>query len=763
MPKSPLSLGLLISALAVPSLGFSGNEAAVMHGFTASHAVTQSELEARFDANLNANDLRGWLQQMSSAPNQIGSPHDKANAEFMLSQFKAWGWDASIETFYVLYPTPKRQMLELQGPKPYRASLSEPTVAADRTSANRKDVLPPYNVYGADGDVTAPIVYANYGMPDDYKDLARRGISVKGRIVLTRYGGGWRGLKPKLAYEHGAIGCLIYSDPRDDGYGAADSYPQGPGRPAQGLQRGSVADMPIYSGDPLTPNVGATKDAPRLSIAEAKSILKIPVMPISYQDARPFLESLGGPVAPSRWRGGLAMTYHVGPSTAKAHLVIQSEWSQKPIYDVIAKMKGSELPDEWVIRGNHHDGWVYGAEDPLSGNVAMMSEMKALGALAAQGWKPKRTLIYASWDGEEAGLLGSTEWVETHAQELAQHAVAYVNSDGNSHGFFGAGGSPSLQRLVDEVAAGVKDPISHTSVLSRARAHTIVTGVGEGRNDEHAREARDLLNGGELALEPLGSGSDFTPFLQHAGIASLNLGFGNSDPSGVYHSIYDSFDHYVKFNDPTFGYGVALAEVAGHIMMRLADADLLPLRMAPVASNISHYAEEVESLTERLRAQTLEMNRVIDDKAFELGADSADPVGAPPREAPVPHLNFAPLKNSAAALSAAAAAFDEAYAAAINHSNKLDLTTRKAIDDDLRRAEQSFLSSTGLPGRGWYRHMIVAPGLYTGYGAKTIPGVREAIEERHWADTTDTIASTSAAIESYKAVVEAATAKLKAL
>ena len=750
---------VLAAAALTPFLVAVADPAGAMQGFLPAHASAELTLESRFDAGLNAKEMRDWLERMSSEPNQVGSPHDKANAEFMLSAFRSWGWDAEIETFYVLYPTPKRELLELVAPKHFKATLTEPPVAGDRSSQNPRGALPPYVAYGADGDVTGELVYVNYGMPDDYKDLARRGLSVKGRIAIARYGSGWRGLKPKLAYEHGAIGCLIYSDPKDDGYGAADTYPAGAGRPPGGLQRGSVVDMPVYPGDPLTPGIGSTKDAPRLKREDAKTILKIPVLPISYADARPFLEALGGQRVPARWRGGLPITYHFGPGPAKAHLVVESDWSQRPIYDVIARLKGSEFPDQWVLRGNHHDGWVFGAADPLSGNVALMGEMKALGALAATGWRPRRTLVYASWDAEEPGLIGSTEWVETHAAELAQHAVAYINSDNNTHGFLFAGGSQSLQRLVDEVAAGVKDPATGATVLERARASDIVGGLSGG-SDSDRRDAEALLDGHDWRLAPLGSGSDFTPFLQHAGIASLNLGFGNNEPSGEYHSIYDSFDHYLKVDDATLGYGVALAEVAGHAVLRFANADLLPFHEQDFAASVSEYVGEVETLAGHMRASTAQSNRVIDQHVFELGTDQLDPVGPPAREPEVPFLNLAPLKNAAAELAASAKTFDERYEAALHGSAPLSAERAAAVNAQLGRAEQALLSTTGLPGRGWYRHMIYAPGLFTGYGAKTLPGVREAIEERHWAEVADNVTITVAALDAYRAVLDAAAAKL---
>ena len=756
MRTPPRGLAAFLAVALVPAAAVLAAEpGAAMVGFESGAARSQAALEARFDAQLDAAAMRRWLEQMSAEPNHVGSAHDRKNAEFMLAQFRTWGWDARIETFNVLYPTPKRVALELVAPRHYSAGLVEPPLPGDRSSSQARAALPPYNVYGADGDVTGQLVYVNYGMPDDYKELARRNVSVRGRIVIVRYGGGWRGLKPKLAHEHGAIGCIIYSDPRDDGYGAADPYPHGAGRPAPGLQRGSVADTTLYPGDPLTPGVAATRDAPRLERTQASSLLRIPVLPISFQVALPFLVSLAGPSAPAAWRGGLPFTYHIGPGPARAHLTVSSDWAQHEIYDVVARIDGSVYPDQWILRGNHHDAWVFGAADPLSGNVALMAEVKAIGALVAGGWRPKRTLIYASWDAEEPGLVGSTEWVEAHAEELARKAVAYVNSDANSHGFLRAGGSPALQRLVNEAAAAVEDPSMAATVLARARARAIVA------ERDGERSAKTLLDGGDLPLEALGSGSDYTPFLQHAGIATLNLGFANDEPSGVYHSVYDSFDHYVSIEDPQLRYGVTLAAVAGRVMLRLADADLVPLRAQDYAAAIARYVDEIDHQTERLRQQTQETDRMLDQRVYELAASASDPVGPPPREADVPYLNFAPLKNAAAALASSAKAFDAAAAAAIADPARLTPARAAAANALLGTAEQALLGSPGLPGRPWFRHMVYAPGRYTGYGAKTLPAVREAVEERRWADAAESVTMTAAAIDSYRRVLEAATAALR--
>jgi N-acetylated-alpha-linked acidic dipeptidase len=580
--------------------------------------------------------------------------------------------------------------------------------------------------------------------------------------VIARYGGGWRGLKPKLAHEHGAIGCIIYSDPRDDGYSVGDVYPRGGYRPPDGVQRGSVEDLPVASGDPLTPNIGATKDAKRLSVEEATTLLKIPVMPISYADAQPLLAALRGPVAPAAWRGALPITYHLGPGPAKVRLTIASDWSQKPIYNVIARMKGSEHPDEWVIRGNHHDGWVFGAWDPLSANVAMMAEAKAIGALAREGWRPKRTLVYASWDGEEAGLLGSTEWVETHADEVRRKAVLYVNSDTNGRGFLRAGGSHSLQTLVNQVAAGVRDPQLGVTMLERLRARILVDGSRKGAEEEDSKLAKRVVAGAPISLQALGSGSDYTPFLQHLGIASLDLRYGGEDKdSGIYHSVYDSFDHYLRFGDPDFAYGVALAKTIGHVMLRVAEADLLPMRFADFADTVGQYVEEVHKLAEDLRERTDQQHRLLDEHAFQLAADPAESSVPPERESSVPLFNFAPLDSALLRLKNSARTCDEVCARAVRADSNLNVTQRARLNGLLRGMEQTLIHPQGLPGREWYRHMIYAPGLHTGYGVKTLPGLREAIEQRQWPQVDQYMSVIAAVLISYSDRLDQTTAALK--
>jgi N-acetylated-alpha-linked acidic dipeptidase len=727
-------------ALLVP-LGRAAPEG--LMGFKSASSSAELESEKAFDAAIDPAEMRSWLEQLSAEPNQVGSPHDKANADFQLAKFKEWGWDARIETFYVLYPTPKSETLEMVSPTPFKAKLFEPAVEGDKTSGLTGG-LPPYNVFCADGDVTADLIYMNFGMPADYAELERRGLDVRGKIVIARYGGGWRGLKARLAQEHGAVGCIIYSDPHEDGYWAGDVYPKGGFRPEDGVQRGSVADITQYSGDPLTPGVGATKDAKRLAIADAKTILKIPVIPISYGDAKPLLAALEGPVAPPSWRGALPITYHIGPGSAKVHLAIASDWGLKPVYDVIAVMQGSTYPNQWVVRGNHHDGWVFGAWDPLAGQIAVMAEAKAIGTLAKSGWKPRRTLVYCSWDGEEPGLLGSTEWVETHEDELKRKAVLYVNSDTNGRGFLSFGGSHSFQHLVNEVAGGVVDPETGSSVLDRLRAKLKVDGRamkvdGRGMNPNSDAEAQLAAaeTGGDLPLEALGSGSDYTPFLQHAGISSIDLAYSGEDAeSGIYHSTYDSFDHFIRFGDPKFAYGVALAETAGRVVLRTADADVLPMRFTDLADTVARYVAEVQRLADSEREDAQKLKGLIGTGAFKLAGDPQVAYAAPAAPGDVPRLDFRALADASAHLRKSARAYDAAFERCSGTDFLLPAGEVSELNALLQGLEQTLTSRSGLPGRGWYQHMLYAPGLYTGYGAKTLPAVREAIELQHWSDAT---------------------------
>lgn len=710
-------------------------------GFTPASSRVERDWEAKFTARPNPARMRADMQRLSAHPHHVGSPYDRANAEWLLQQFKDAGWDAHIEQFDVLFPTPKEQKLELIAPTHFTASLRETPVPGDPTSGQADEQLPTYNAYSIDGDVTGPLVYVNYGIPSDYDSLARRGISVKGAIVIARYGGSWRGIKPKVAAEHGAIGCIIYSDPRDDGYAQGDVFPVGPMRPSQGVQRGSVADMPVYSGDPLTPGVAATKNAKRLSLKDATTITKIPVLPISYGDAQPLLAALTGPLAPASWRGGLPITYKLGPGAAQVHLVVRSNWDIKPVYDVIGTMRGSTAPDEWVVRGNHHDAWVNGADDPVAGQVALLEEMRALGALAKQGWHPRRTIIYAAWDGEEPGLLGSTEWVEAHADDLSKHAVAYLNSDTNGRGYLGIEGSHVLERFINGVARDITDPETGVSVLRRDRARRLQQLSGPARTE--ARNRRDLHIGA------LGSGSDYTAFLQHVGVPSINLGFGGEDEGGVYHSIYDDFYWYTHFSDSSFVYGKALAQTAGTAVMRLADADILPYDYTDLAETVQRYVSELRSLATSEADEATERDAELRDSTFVITRDPRNPLLLPPAEAAVPHLEFAALENAADSLTRAAHRYDAVVKTAMQGNG----SHFAAANTELVRSERMFIAKAGLPNRPWYKHLLYAPGYYTGYGVKTVPGVREAIEQHEWPLANHEIERVSAALDAEAALV----------
>jgi len=739
---------LLPALLAAAGLSAAPPDEKPLLGFGRAPAAEQRALEARFDAQLRADNLRDWMKRLTARPHHVGSPYGKENAEFIASQFKSWGYDTSIEEFRVLFPTPKSRLLEMTAPTSFKASLAEPPLKEDATSGQTDEQLPVYNAYSVDGDVAGELVYVNFGIPKDYEELERRGIDVKGKIVIARYYGSWRGIKPKVAAEHGAIGCIIYSDPHEDGYFQGDVYPKGAFRNPRGAQRGSVADMPLYPGDPLTPGIGATEDAKRLPIKDAPTLTKIPVLPISYEDALPLLQAMSGPVAPESWRGSLPITYHLGPGSAKVRLKLEFDWKLVPCYNVIARLAGSERPNQWVLRGNHHDAWVNGADDPISGLVTVMEEARAIGELAKTGWRPRRTLVFCAWDGEEPGLLGSTEWVEAHAAELKEHAVAYVNSDSNSRGFLRVSGSHSLERLVNQAAFDVTDPQKKITVAERLRAFRLTRGSAE-----EQKEARDRA---EFRIGALGSGSDYTAFLDHLGVASLDLRFGGESGGGSYHSIYDSFDHYTRFGDPGFEYGISLVQTAGRIVLRLANAESLPFEFTASADAIGGYAREVAKLADDLREETEKRNRLIREGRYEAAADPRETFIVPKPHEAVPYLNFAPLQNAVSRLKHGAQEHDQARRA-------IDLSGKAAAEVDviLFRSERA-LAGDGLPRRPWFKHLIYAPGFYTGYGVKTLPGVREAIEERKWPEAAAQIEATSAAIERYAAQIEKATELLKA-
>ena len=718
-------------------------------GFNEANAKSQLDWERQFDAQLNAKNLDTWMQFLTSHPHHLGSAKGKANAEYMANLFRSWGYQTELAEYHVLFPTPKTRVLELLGSKSYKAKLEEPALKEDKTSGQKSEQLPSYNAYSADGDVTAELVFVNRGIPADYDELERMGISVKGKIVIAKYGGSWRGIKPKVAYEHGAIGCIIYSDPEDDGYTAGDVYPEGPYRPKFGVQRGSVMDMPVYPGDPLTPGVAATKDAKRLNREDAVTLMKIPVLPISYEDALPLLQSLSGPVAPAAWRGGLPLTYHVGPSKDKVHLKLEFNWDIKTVYNVIAKLPGTELPDEWIIRGNHHDGWVNGAADPISGMVSEMEEARVIGEMVKKGYKLKRTLVYCAWDGEEQGLLGSTEWAEDHKDELRKKAVAYINTDGNSRGFIGVGGSHTLEPFFNEIADAVIDPQTGVSIKERRYANQMVNG-------DKATRTR-LAGNKNIKLSALGAGSDWSGFLQFLGIASLNLGFGGEGSGGEYHSVYDSYDHFTRFKDPGFQYGIALSKTAGRTMMRLANADVLPIDFNSFYKTVNDYIGELKTLLDNTRAETEQENKMINDKLFDMAKDPKKGFQSPKPKDAVPYLNFSELENKMAELKTNAEEFQKLYA----NGTQLPAAKQKELNQILLQVERALINDKGLPRRSWYKHQVYAPGFYTGYGVKTLPGIREGIEERNWKEAQDNISVVAKTIEVYTNEVKQATSIVK--
>jgi N-acetylated-alpha-linked acidic dipeptidase len=738
--------GLLVAAFAGATFAAPAGSEAPLRGFSAEAARRQREREEAFRAEIKAENVGAYMRHMAARPHHVGSPFGRDVAEWILARFREWGLDARIETFKVLFPTPRERVVEMLAPTRYLAKLEEPALPEDPTSGQRSEQLPTYNAYSIDGDVTAPLVYVNYGVPDDYEELERLGVSVKGAIVIARYGRSWRGIKPKVAAEHGAVGCLIYSDPADDGYVQGEVFPKGPWRPHTGVQRGSVADGPFHSGDPLTPGVGATEDAKRLALSEARTLTKVPVLPLSYGDAQPLLDALEGPLAPASWRGGLPITYRVGPGPARVHLKVKADWDLKPAHDVIATIPGAVEPDQWVLRGNHHDAWVNGAEDPVSGMAPLLEEARALGTLLKQGWRPRRSIVLAAWDAEEPGLLGSTEWAETHAEELRRKAVAYINTDGNGRGFLGAAGSPILEPLVSAVARDLTDPESSVSVLRREQLRRIAEASS-------AEERQELRTRAELRIGPLGSGSDYTPFYQHLGIASLHVGYGGQDDGGIYHSIYDDMLWFKRYSDSDFAYGRLLAQTAGTMVLRLAEAEVIPYDFRSQADTLKKRTAEVRKLLEGEQEKVRERNRQLEEGVFEAVRDPRRPRVPPKKEEVPPHLNFAPLDNALERLARSAEGYESALARA-------DLARSSAVNALLLEAERRTSSPEGLPGRPWYRNLLDAPGFYTGYSAKTLPSVREAIELKRWSEAEAEAERVAKALESMAALIDQASQAL---
>ena len=736
----------LLVALLFPLTLANADDAPVnqLLGFDDAASGAQRELEARFDEQLSPADQDEWLRRLSAKPHHVGSAAGKENARFVAELFESWGFDVEFEEYEILLPMPKTRELELVAPHAFKASLEEDSLQQDPSTSVRDELLPPYNAFSTDGEVEGELVFVNYGIPEDYELLERYGIDVRGKIVIAKYGRSWRGVKPKLAGEKGALGTIIYSDPADDGYALGDPYPKGPFKHESGVQRGSVMDMPTYPGDVLTPGIGATRGAQRLAIEDAPTITRIPVLPISQRDALPLLSALDGEVVPPEWRGALPITYHLGPGPARVRLKLEFDWERVTAYNVIARLEGETWPDEWIIRGNHHDGWNHGASDPVSGMAVMLAEAKAIAELVRAGDRTARTIVYAAWDAEEPGLIGSTEWAEHHADELREHAVAYLNTDSNSRGFIGVGGSHVLEHFLNQVLEDVADPQTGVSLKERRKSYLQVNAAGE-------KEREEAENREDLRIYPMGSGSDYTPFLQHLGIAAANLGFGGEGEDGSYHTLYDTYEHYTTWRDPGLVYGVALSRVAGRATLRLANAPRLPFEFNGFADNIRLYVTELEELADGMRKETALNNRLLEDGAFAAALDPTKALGPPAYDAPVPYFNFAPLKNALERLQQAAADYERVIGDDPNPSRELNRL--------LYTSERLLTREQGLTGRPWYKHHIYAPGFYTGYGVKTIPGVREAIEQREYEAVGPQVALAAEVLNDMAARIETIAAK----
>jgi len=678
---------------------------APLRGYPQDEWKARKEFEDKVRAIPQAERIRIYMEHIAAHPHAAGSAGSKAVSDYLAAQLKDWGFDVRVERFDALLPYPTTRVLEMTSPVRFKAELKEPAFAEDKDTSDPTQ-LPTYNAYSASGDVTAPLIYVNYGTPEDYEVLRKQGIDVKGKIVLARYGKSWRGVKPKLAQEHGAVGCIIYSDPREDGYFQGDAYPKGATRPEQGVQRGSVMDMALYPGDPLTPGWASEPGARRLALNEAKNLFKIPVLPISWGDAKPLLEQLGGQLTPEEWRGALPITYHIGPGPATVHLKLDFDWTNKPLYDVLATIPGSSLKDQWILYGNHHDAWVNGASDPSSGASALMETARTLSQLRRQGWQPKRTIVLALWDGEEFGLIGSTEWAEKHKEELRHDAAVYINSDSNGPGMINVAGSHTLESCLREVLRDLPD-------LGIPRADP-----DKGKADGGKGKGRRMLRMGSL-----GAGSDYVAFLDYVGVASVNMSFGGSDSGGVYHSIYDTLTWFRRFSDSDLAYGRALAQAMSTTIVRLADSSILPLDFNPLWRSVDTFTGEIER-----------------DGQKNLGT-----------------LDLREVRQQVALLNIAARAYEDELGAWTRRGTTLAPEKAVKLNEVLSHAEQSLLLADGLPGREWYHHSIYAPGLYTGYGAKTLPGIREAEEAQRWDDANREAKRVAAALKAMTAQVEEAT------
>jgi N-acetylated-alpha-linked acidic dipeptidase len=679
--RKPLAFFLLLLIVPGPLPAQSPARGAV---FGYADFSKEAALEAKFLAVPDARLAGEELKTLTAEPHVASTPADHKTAEYVAQKFQAAGLETEIVPYRVLMNQPKVVKVEAFN-SAGQALMTGPTrehVEGDPYQDN-PNVIMPFNGSSGSGDVTGEAVYANYGRLEDFDKLAAEHIDLHGKIVIVRYGANFRGVKVYIAEQRGAAGVLIYSDPQDDGYFKGDAYPMGPWRPDTGVQRGSVQYLFKYPGDPETPGVASTPDLPDSARIDPRGnqphIISIP---ISYHDAAPILQALKGPSVPQGWQGALPFRYHLGQvggsGGVKVHLVSEQDYERRTIWDVIGKVKGTEYPDDWVVAGNHRDAWVYGAVDPNSGTAAMLEAVHGIGALLREGWRPKRTMVFASWDAEEEGLIGSTEWVEQHVKAL-ENAVIYINVDVAVSGpEFSASAVPSLKQFVREVTRAVPSPLGGTVYEQWLSSHAE---VNEHRMSNAAQD-------GEVRVGDLGSGSDYTPFLQHAGVPSTDIGSGG--PYGVYHSVFDNYAWYTMNADPNFVYLQEMARVFGLESLRMADTDVLPYDYVAYSHEISSY---------------LEMAR---RKANELKLGAVD---------------FAPAGLADGRFASAAQR--------IRGMQYLPPADAAQLNTALRETENDFLTMAGLPNRPWYRHTIYAPGEYTGYAAVVIPGVNEAIDARN--------------------------------
>jgi N-acetylated-alpha-linked acidic dipeptidase len=683
-----LLIGSLVFAVAIPGGAQGVGE---IRGFAPGRAETERQLEQKLQTIPDAAHAEASLRHLTSEPHMAGTEASHRVALWLRDQYRSYGFDSEIVAYSAWLPQPREVKLELTSPEKKTTLASPEQPVEEDPDTYDKRAVTAFNAYSPSGDVTAPVVYVNYGMPEDYRRLESVGISVEGKIVIARYGQGFRGIKTKVAEEHRAVGLIIYSDPGDDGYAAGDAFPRGPWRPISGIQRGSVLYTQLYPGDPLVPGldpgIGTAKN---ISPADAASLSHIPTMPINAQDAAVILGSLGGRHVPRTWQGGLPLTYHLGSGNVQAHMKLVMDYQQRPIYDVISRLHGAS-DDEWVLLGNHHDAWVFGAADPGSGTASMLEAARALGELARSGWKPRRTIVICQWDAEEPGLIGSTAWVEANRAELQAKALAYINTDvGVTGSNFGAAATPSLKQVLRDATRQVQDPNTGSSVYDAWRGHLVRPDV-DGLESSRPSLGTDVT--GEAPVGALGAGSDFSPFFDYAGIPSVDIGFGGE--YGVYHSLYDDFYWMKHFGDPAFVYHAALARILGTLALRLDEADILPFDYSAYATEITRAGNNLVS------------------RAAQQGFDGS---------------NLRPLSEASAQLTLSAAR----ASTSLHTAESIPLTPAKEheINRTLAEVEQALLAPQGLAGRPWFKHTIYAPGSYTGYAAEMMPGISESID-RH--------------------------------